>query len=74
MNQKLYLYNSNSSQKKIAIFFIIPIGGKLCNERMVTLRKRLKKKPMKNKYRYGCIRLILIECLMAEWLVLLLLL
>jgi hypothetical protein len=24
--------------------FIIPTGGKLCNERMVTLRKRKKKK------------------------------
>jgi len=44
MNQKLFSYNSNLSLKKFARSFIIPIGGKLCNERMVTLRKRGKKK------------------------------
>ena len=40
MNQKIFSYSLNSSNKNFVRSFIIPIGGKLCKERMVTLIKK----------------------------------
>ena len=66
MNQKLFSYNSNSSKEKITRSFYYPNWCKLCNERMVTLRKRgKKKKQCTKKQKSKELRLSLIEYLMA---------